>query len=97
MKPYPPHNIFSCPNIKLINLFAVDYVKEMNYLSKKSPNVESGLLCFLWYHPESNQGHTDFQSVALPTELWYLIIKYMNVCGTTGIIHGFSVRCSTSR
>ena len=26
-----------------------------------------------WYHLESNQGHTDFQSVALPTELWYLV------------------------
>lgn len=24
-----------------------------------------------WYHLELNQGHTDFQSVALPTELWY--------------------------
>ena len=28
-----------------------------------------------WYHPESNQGHTDFQSVALPTELWYQLIN----------------------
>ncbi len=27
---------------------------------------------FLWYLQESNQGHTDFQSVALPTELRYL-------------------------
>ena len=25
-----------------------------------------------WYQSESNQRHTDFQSVALPTELWYL-------------------------
>ena len=25
----------------------------------------------LWYHRDSNQGHTDFQSDALPTELWY--------------------------
>ena len=24
-----------------------------------------------WYHRDSNLGHTDFQSVALPTELWY--------------------------
>ena len=24
-----------------------------------------------WYHQESNRGHTDFQSVALPTELWH--------------------------
>ena len=28
---------------------------------------------FLWYYRDSNLGHTDFQSVALPTELWYLL------------------------
>ena len=29
-------------------------------------------LCFsLWYQRESNLRHTDFQSVALPTELWH--------------------------
>ena len=28
--------------------------------------------CFMkWYHQESNRGHKDFQSFALPTELWY--------------------------
>ena len=26
-----------------------------------------------WYHQESNRGHKDFQSFALPTELWYLL------------------------
>jgi hypothetical protein len=26
----------------------------------------------LWYLQESNQGHMDFQSIALPTELRYL-------------------------
>ena len=26
---------------------------------------------FLWYLQESNQGHMDFQSIALPTELRY--------------------------
>ena len=25
----------------------------------------------VWCHLELNQGHTDFQSVALPTELWH--------------------------
>ena len=24
-----------------------------------------------WYHQDSNRGHTDFQSDALPTELWH--------------------------
>ena len=32
---------------------------------------------FLWYLPDLNWGHTDFQSVALPTELRYLRI-YLN-------------------
>ena len=29
--------------------------------------------CFLivWCHQESNRGHKDFQSSALPTELWH--------------------------
>jgi hypothetical protein len=26
----------------------------------------------VWYHQESNRGHKDFQSFALPTELWHL-------------------------
>ena len=32
------------------------------------------LFFFKWCHSESNQGHTDFQSVALPTELWHPFI-----------------------
>ena len=27
----------------------------------------------MWYLQESNQGHMDFQSIALPTELRYLL------------------------
>ena len=27
---------------------------------------------FTWCHQESNRGHKDFQSFALPTELWHL-------------------------
>ncbi len=29
------------------------------------------VLKVLWYHLDSNQGHMDFQSIALPPELWY--------------------------
>ena len=29
------------------------------------------LLQFVWCHQESNRGHKDFQSFALPTELWH--------------------------
>ena len=28
-------------------------------------------LILLWCHQESNRGHKDFQSFALPTELWH--------------------------
>ena len=31
-----------------------------------------------WYHQESNRGHTDFQSVALPTELWHHFCSAMS-------------------
>ena len=40
-------------------------------LAKKKVLNFQGLL--RWCHRESNQGHTDFQSVALPTELWHPI------------------------
>ena len=33
-----------------------------------------------WYHQESNRGHTDFQSVALPTELWHLFFVCNEWC-----------------
>ena len=36
---------------------------------KKRPDGRQ--VFFLWYLQESNQGHTDFQSVALPSELRY--------------------------
>ena len=43
----------------------------------KSPSYSDGLYVATtaWYLQESNQGHTDFQSVALPTELRY---QYFN-------------------
>jgi hypothetical protein len=28
---------------------------------------------YKWCHQESNRGHMDFQSIALPTELWHLL------------------------
>ena len=37
-------------------------------------NQEFTAFCFslVWCHQESNRGHKDFQSFALPTELWHL-------------------------
>ena len=39
------------------------------------------IFCFdsLWCHQESNRGHKDFQSFALPTELWHLAFASANV------------------
>jgi hypothetical protein len=42
----------------------------------RTPIKEFG---FLWYHSDLNQGLTDFQSVALPTELWYRFNRATNV------------------
>jgi hypothetical protein len=39
--------------------------------TNKNPRQMSGVLTFKWYLQESNQGHKDFQSFALPTELRY--------------------------
>ena len=36
--------------------------------TKKRTSLE---VLFLWCHRDSNQGHKDFQSFALPTELWH--------------------------
>lgn len=44
---------------------------------KRRKNYFSTL--FLWYLQESNQGHTDFQSVALPTELRYQLNRAANL------------------
>ena len=29
-----------------------------------------------WCHQDSNRGHTDFQSDALPTELWHQLLRF---------------------
>lgn len=43
--------------------------KKIAFCIKKARTIMFGLL---WYLQESNQGHMDFQSIALPTELRYL-------------------------
>ena len=45
--------------------------EEKPHKKAKSP-IQSGR-GFLWCHRELNQGHKDFQSFALPTELWHQI------------------------
>ena len=55
---------------------------------------------FSWYHQESNRGHKDFQSFALPTELWHhppshrtRLQPTRTSTGITGIPFGF-VACA---
>ena len=44
-------------------------------------NQEFAVICFFskWCHQESNRGHKDFQSFALPTELWHLFFLFVTV------------------
>ena len=43
--------------------------------TKPRKRLSYGVLLFrVWCHSESNQGHTDFQSVALPAELWHPVL-----------------------
>ena len=44
---------------KSLNFFEIQGLTSFFFLEK-------------WCHQESNRGHKDFQSFALPTELWHL-------------------------
>ena len=56
----------------------------------KSPNFfeiqgfTSFCLLKKWCHQESNRGHKDFQSFALPTELWHHHVVLYIVVSITG-------------
>ena len=39
--------------------------------NNKKTSYQSNCFFLLWCHQESNRGHKDFQSFALPTELWH--------------------------
>ena len=45
--------------------------KKVTIHVKREKPTYVGFLFYKWYLQESNQGHTDFQSVALPSELRY--------------------------
>ena len=57
---------------------------------EKSPNFfeiqgfTSFCLLKKWCHQESNRGHKDFQSFALPTELWHHHVVLYIVVSITG-------------
>ena len=50
---------------------------------------------FVWCHQESNRGHKDFQSFALPTELWHhLQFKFRTLpFNTPMLVHISWLRC----
>ena len=54
-------------------------------LKLKKPQIS--LRLFWWYQLESNQRHKDFQSFALPTELWYHTIPVL--FGTANVVSFF--------
>ena len=43
--------------------------------TKKAAQIEQ-LSLYEWCHQESNRGHKDFQSFALPTELWHRCFSF---------------------
>ena len=49
-------------------------------------NQDFTVFCFSskWCHQESNRGHKDFQSFALPTELWHHHVVLYIVVSITG-------------
>ena len=54
----------------MINFENKDTMVKRTLVKQKRPRKIRDL--FLWYLPDLNRGHTDFQSDALPTELRYL-------------------------
>ena len=59
--------VFAFTNIESIGCITLNDINEMDHIKKPQQMLRPNL----WYHLESNQGHMDFQSIALPTELWY--------------------------
>ena len=57
-------------------------------MSQKKESITFVILSFAWCHQESNRGHKDFQSFALPTELWHLAF----VCECKGIANFITVQ-----
>ncbi len=46
---------------------------------------------YLWYLPESNRGHMDFQSIALPAELRHraAFLSGAKICASLGLVQVF--------
>ena len=60
----------------MYNFYGAVYV-----LVKKKGVTFSSDSFLVWYHQESNRGHKDFQSFALPTELWHQLFFFCECKG----------------
>ena len=63
-------------------------IAALSRMSQKKESITFVILSFAWCHQESNRGHKDFQSFALPTELWHLAF----VCECKGIANFITVQ-----
>ena len=65
------------PNYELILKLPPPALHSISPKNKKNPfaitRITKGLILNGGAHLESNQGHMDFQSIALPTELWHRV------------------------
>jgi hypothetical protein len=55
--------------LKGVKLHGWQKIKPLNF--NEIQGLDLSCLFLKWYHQESNRGHKDFQSFALPTELWH--------------------------
>ena len=55
--------------LKGVKLHGWRKIKPLNF--NEIQGLDLSCLFLKWYHQESNRGHKDFQSFALPTELWH--------------------------
>ena len=60
-------------NIRIPQVFTLIRLGKTKKILISIENQDFTVFCFSskWCHQESNRGHKDFQSFALPTELWH--------------------------
>ena len=68
-------------------------LKVERLLERKKHQTYCLVLPFAWCHQESNRGHKDFQSFALPTELWHLFA----ICECKGIAFFRTLQVNTEK
>ena len=87
-----PRKALHVPTQSFASALAKHCVKRgLSNRQKKKSYIAVTLYHFKWCHQESNRGHKDFQSFALPTELWHhhIFLPYM-----TGAAAPSSVKAS---